>query len=36
LINLAGVAVMACQGVLLAWFKSGGHWPERPRCVVAA
>ena len=31
LVNLGGLAIMAGFGLLLAWFKAGGHLPVAPR-----
>ena len=31
LVNLAGLIIMSAVGLLLAWFKAGGHLPVSPR-----
>ncbi len=31
LVNLAGISIMFGVGLLLAWFKAGGHLPAAPR-----
>jgi hypothetical protein len=34
-INLCGLAIMAGLGMLLAWFRAGGHLPAAPRASAA-
>jgi hypothetical protein len=34
-VNLSGLAIMACVGLLLAWFRAGGHLPASPRAGTA-
>ncbi len=36
LVNLCGIVIMFGAGLLLAWFKAGGHLPRAPRPVEAS
>jgi hypothetical protein len=35
-VNVAGIGIMAAVGLLLAWFRAGGHLPVSPRTRAAS
>jgi hypothetical protein len=35
-VNIAGLVIMAGVGLLLAWFRAGGHLPAAPRTETVA
>jgi len=34
-VNLAGLAMLACFGMLLGWYRGGGHLPRPPAFTPA-
>jgi hypothetical protein len=35
-VNVSGLVIMAGVGLLLAWFRAGGHLPTSPRTGTVA